>query len=248
MGKNTKDSLGDRMKTYESCSKTFLTRRMPVLIRLDGKAFHTLTKKLSKPYDYDFRDLMLITAEYLVANVMNCKLAYVQSDEITLLLVDYGTLQTDAWFNNNVQKMVSVSASMATAKFNSMLNNPQMFPQSKRDDIKQEFAMFDSRVFNIPREEVVNCFVWRQQDATRNSIQGLGQKHFSQKQLNGKSCNKIQDMLMLDKSTNWNNVDTYFKRGGCVTREGIDLEIPIFTQDRGYIDQYLNPDEDDAND
>ena len=244
MGKNnTKDSLGDRMKTYESCSKNYLTRRMPVIIRLDGKAFHTLTRKLEKPYDIDFRDLMLLTAKYLVGNVMNCKLAYVQSDEISLLLVDYGTLQTDAWFSNNVQKMVSVSASMATAKFNSMLNVPQMFPQSKRDDIKQEFAMFDSRVFNLPREEVVNSFVWRQQDATRNSIQGLGQKYYSQKQLNGKSCNKIQDMLMLDKSINWNNVDTYFKRGGCVTRDGIDLEIPIFTQDRSYIDQYLNPDE-----
>jgi tRNA(His) 5'-end guanylyltransferase len=133
---------------------------------------------------------------------------------------------------------------MATAKFNSMLNNADVFPKDKRDDIKPDFAMFDSRAFNIPREEVVNNFVWRQQDATRNSIQGLGQKYFSQKQLNGKSCNKIQDILMLEKGLNWNDVDTYFKRGGCVTCDGgIDMEIPIFTQDRNYIDKYLNPDE-----
>lgn len=244
MGKsNKKDSLGDRMKTYEGCSKTHLIRRMPVIIRLDGKAFHTLTKKLEKPYDTDFSDLMISTAEYLVKNVMNCKLAYVQSDEITLLLVDYGTIETEAWFNNNVQKMVSISASMATAKFNSMLNDPTRFPQIKRIDIKQEFAMFDSRVFNLPREEVVNCFIWRQQDATRNSIQGLGQKYFSQKQLNGLSCNKIQDVLMVEKQVNWNDVSSYFKRGGCVNRDGVDLSPPIFTQDREYIGRYLNPDE-----
>lgn len=243
MGKNNKkDSLGDRMKTYEACPKLFLTRRMPVIIRLDGKAFHTLTKKLEKPYDVDFRNLMILTAEYLVQNVMNCKLAYVQSDEISLLLVDYGTIETEAWFNNNVQKMVSVSASMATAKFNSMLDNPKLFPVNKRADIKQEFAMFDARAFNLPREEVTNSFIWRQQDATRNSIQGLGQKYFSQKQLNGKSCNKIQDMLMIDHGVNWNDVDVYFKRGGCILSDrGIDTGIPIFTQDRHYIEKYLYP-------
>ena len=132
--KSTKDSLGDRMKAYESCPKIFLTRRMPVIIRLDGKAFHTLTKNLDKPYDTDFSFLMMKTAEYLVKNVMNCKLAYVQSDEITLLLVDYGTIETESWFNNNLQKMVSVSASMATAKFNDLLSS-----RSIRDKIKQPF-------------------------------------------------------------------------------------------------------------
>lgn len=232
-------SLGDRMKGYEACPKNFLTRRMPVIIRLDGKAFHTFTKKLDKPYDVDFKNLMMKTAEYLVENIMGCRLAYVQSDEISLLLVDYAKIETEAWYNNNVQKMVSVSASMATAIFNKNLNCRIMFPEMKRMEIKQSFAMFDSRAFNLPREEVCNYFIWRQNDATRNSIQGLGQAKLGHKRMQGKNNNQVQDMLMNELGINWNDVDTYFKRGGCVYR-GIDIESRNVERNNWTLDENWN--------
>lgn len=265
---NKKDSLGDRMKeNYENRSKTYLVRRMPVIIRLDGKAFHTFTKGLKKPYDEIFHNTMNATMKYLCENIQGCKLGYTQSDEITLLLTDYDSITTDAWFDNNVQKICSVSASMATMAFNQYF---AIFYKEYEENVyetwnvsddemkycdtlrkKLHSAMFDSRCFNIPEDEVTNCFIWRQQDATRNAIQMLGQCHFSHKELQGKSCNDIQDMLMLQKDINFNDMPTEFKRGVCCIKKEvpcidrligykldwvIDKEIPIFTQDRDYVE------------
>lgn len=257
---NKKDSLGDRMKeNYENRAKTYLVRRMPVIIRLDGKAFHTFTKGLKKPYDVIFHNTMNATMKYLCENIQGCKLGYTQSDEITLLLTDYDTLTTDAWFDYSVQKMCSVAASMATMAFNKYLR--ELIDNYFRSDawvnhyweedvekyantLKKAIdkgAMFDSRCFNIPKEEVTNCFVWRQQDATRNAIQMLGQCNFSHKELQKKSCNDIQDMLMTQKGINFNDMATEFKRGVCCCKDengkwNLDKEIPIFTQDREYIE------------
>jgi tRNA(His) 5'-end guanylyltransferase len=271
---NKKDSLGDRMKeNYENRSKTYLVRRMPVIIRLDGKAFHTFTKGLKKPYDEIFHNTMNATMKYLCENIQGCKLGYTQSDEIALLLTDYDTLTTDAWFDYSVQKMCSVSASMATMAFN------KFFRQGLSDyldammalqdfDLKDKYidalynkldiAMFDSRCFNIPEDEVTNCFLWRQQDATRNAIQMLGQCNFSHKELQKKSCNDIQDMLMTQKGINFNDMPVEFKRGVCCVKNRmicdpygnrmlvsdgaagqwvLDKNIPIFTQDRNYIEE-----------
>lgn len=125
---NKKDSLGDRMKeNYENRAKTYLTRRMPVIIRLDGKAFHSFTKGLKKPYDEIFHNTMNATMKYLCENIQGCKLGYTQSDEITLLLTDYDTLTTDGWFDYAVQKMCSVSASMATMAFNRFFGHEYEF-------------------------------------------------------------------------------------------------------------------------
>lgn len=269
---NKKDSLGDRMKeNYENRSKTYLVRRMPVIIRLNGKAFHTFTKGLKKPYDEIFHDTMNATMKYLCENIQGCKLGYTQSDEITLLLTDYDTLDTAAWFDNNVQKICSISASMATMAFNKYLreNTECYFMEHSWDEdyvlilslAITKGAMFDSRCFNIPEDEVTNCFIWRQQDATRNAIQMLGQCNFSHNELHGRSCNDIQDMLMTQKGINFNDMPTEFKRGVCCikeeyhidsivlgsegcpidsvsvrTRWTLDKEIPIFTQDRNYIE------------
>lgn len=271
---NKKDSLGDRMKeNYENRSKTYLVRRMPVIIRLDGKAFHTFTKGLKKPYDEIFHNTMNATMKYLCENIQGCKLGYTQSDEITLLLTDYDTLTTDAWFDYSVQKMCSVSASMATMAFNKFFSDEvnkayTYFTTTKNgykfvdsiDEFDKQFdnyyskignAMFDARCFNIPVEEVTNCFIWRQQDATRNAIQMLGQCNFSHKALHGKSCNDIQDMLMLEKGINFNDMPVEFKRGVCCVKREVectdrlisyktdwilDKDIPIFTQDRNYIE------------
>lgn len=276
---NKKDSLGDRMKSnYENRSKTYLIRRQPVILRLDGKAFHTFTKGFKRPYDEIFHNVMNETMKYLCENIQGCKLGYTQSDEITLLLTDYDTLTTDAWFDYSVQKMCSIASSMATLMFNKMLakeiremnkkynvQSPIDFDEgfdwqyhNKLVDALEKGAMFDCRCFNIPKEEVANCFIWRQQDATRNAIQMLGQTHFSHKELNGKSCNDIQDMLMLQKNINFNDMPTEFKRGICCVRKELqnpnvdikdgafprlkwvlDKEIPIFSKDFDYIEKLL---------
>ena len=280
-----KTTLGDRMKNnYENISRYYLTRRMPVIIRIDGKAFHTFTRGFKKPFDDILVSTMQDTMKYLCENIQGCVLGYTQSDEISLVLTDYAELTTDAWFGNNLQKMCSVSASMATLAFNKCFSGrvqefmydccdefgDDVLPEKQNDYElahnvyfkKFNAAMFDSRVFTIPKEEVCNYLIWRQQDATRNSIQSVGQANFSQKELHGKSCNNIQDMLMLQKSINWNDYSTTLKRGSCCIKidDGItkydevgnicdyipsskwviDNEIPIFSQDRNYIEKLIN--------
>ena len=261
-----KTTLGDRMKNnYENISRYYLTRRMPVIIRIDGKSFHTFTRGFKKPFDDVFVKTMQDTMKYLCENIQGCVLGYTQSDEISLVLVDYAELTTDAWFGNNLQKMCSVSASMATMAFNKFfyINMPADEENSGTYyKALEKGAMFDSRVFTIPKEEVCNALIWRQQDATRNSIQSVGQANFSQKELHGKSCNNIQDMLMIQKGINSNDYATTLKRGSCCIKvdDGlteydeagnicdyipsskwvIDNEIPIFSQDRNYIEKLIN--------
>ena len=295
------DQLGSRMKEYyEFIPKTKLVRRMPVVIRLDGKTFHSFTRGFNLPFDMVLRDAMNNTMKYLCENIQGCVLGYCQSDEISLCLIDYKNLDTSGWFDYEVQKMVSISASMATLAFNRCFSESygkwheyavdHSYPEklengetyyyetlsgSKIDGFKfnklndayikavKRGGMFDSRVFNVPREEVTNYFYWRQLDATRNSIQLAGQTYFSHNQLMHKSCNKIQDMLFTERGINWNNYDTVFKRGACcvrklveftvensrdpyngqkVTRNRwlIDTEIPIFSgKGRKYIDSLV---------
>lgn len=265
------DDLGMRMKTYyEHIPKTKLMRRTPVAIRVDGKAFHTFTRGFQKPFDEVLIKSMQETMKYLCENIQGCVLGYTQSDEITLILVDYKNLNSDAFFDYEVQKMCSIVASMATMKFNKVFEQEwqKTYPIDSitlynRDlvnryyDASEKGAMFDARVFNIPKEEVANLIYWRQLDATRNSIQMLGQANFSHKQLQGKSCNMIQDMLMTEKGINWNDLPTHKKRGSCCIKENflvidsilpstrrtrwvIDNEIPIFKgEDREYIDKLV---------
>ena len=264
---NKKDSLGDRMKAnYENRAKTYLVRRMPVIVRLDGKAFHSFTRKLKKPYDEIFHNAMNTTLMYLCKNIQGCKFGYTQSDEISLLLTDYDTLTTDAWFDNNVQKMCSIAASMATLAFNKAFAHfadeySNAVCAMQDTDIEKPYlealhkcvekgAMFDARVFNIPEDEVVNAFIWRQNDATRNAIRMLGYCHYSSKAIENVSNNELQDMLMLEKGVNFNDMPTEFKRGVCCIKKEvsctdrligykldwvIDKEIPVFTQDRDYV-------------
>lgn len=240
----SKDSLGDRMKKYENVERRYLSQNMPTLIRIDGKAFHTFTKGMKRPFDEQLMNCMWETGKYLCKNIMGCKVAYIQSDEITLLLTDYDTFDTQPWFDKNIQKMCSVSASMATMAFNMAFNKTTY-------DNKKGIAMFDSRVFNIPKEEVCNCFIWRQQDATRNSIEAIGRSFFSDKELFKVNCAQIQEKLFQEKQINFNDYPTYEKRGVCIVKEKyekdgairsqwvVDTDIPIFTQDRNYIDRFV---------
>ena len=181
-----KTSLGDRMKGYENINRNHLISRMPVILRLDGKAFHTFTKGFDKPYDKIMAKSMESTMRYLCENIQGCVLGYTQSDEITLVLVDYQTFDTTSWFDNNIQKMVSVAASMATLEFNRVFGRlTNGFGGYVHEKAVNKGACFDCRAFNVPKEEVTNCVLWRQQDAIRNSIQALGQAHFSHKELHG---------------------------------------------------------------
>lgn len=232
------DIIGNRMKTfYEDIPKTKLMRRTPAVIRIDGKAFHTFTKGFKRPFDDILIKSMQETTKYLCENIQGCVLGYTQSDEISLILIDYQKLDTAAWFDYEIQKMCSISASMATMAFNKFFaqNYTEWNDETFRCESKVENsllqlnevyykafrngAMFDARVFNIPKEEVTNYVYWRQLDASRNSIQMVGQANFSHKELQNKSCNDIQDMLMTQKGINWNDFPTYQKRGSCVIKE-----------------------------
>ncbi|MNV54663.1 tRNAHis guanylyltransferase [compost metagenome] len=239
------DQFGNRMKAYENVNRVYLPKRMPVIIRVDGRAFHTFTRGLTKPFSDELIHVMLETAKYLCENIQGCKLAYHQSDEISLLLTNYDDVNTESWFDNNIQKIVSNSASLATAKFNQL--RQEFFPE-------KPLALFDSRVFVLPKEEVTNYFLWRQQDATKNSVSMVAQANFSQKQLQGLKGPQMQEKLFQEKGINWNNIETWKKRGACVVKkevvvkEGairnrweIDENIPIFSQDREYIDSLVYP-------
>lgn len=286
------DDLGVRMKTfYEQIPKTKLMRRCPVAIRIDGRAFHTFARGFQKPFDEVLIKSMQETMKYLCENIQGCVLGYTQSDEITLILVDYKKLTSSAWFDYEVQKICSIAASMATMAFNKFFaKNADRYGRDNIEDWDdggtcrelskkerqcleytrtywkaiEKGAMFDARCFNIPKEEVTNLIYWRQLDASRNSIQMVGQANFSHKELQNKSCNDIQDMLMTQKGINWNDLPTYQKRGSCCVKmyqldEGsfqshaedklmehgrtfwtIDTQIPIFKgEDREYIDRLV---------
>lgn len=273
------DELGTRMKEfYESVPKTKLMRRTPVAIRIDGKAFHTFTRGFSKPFDDVLINTMQDTMKYLCENIQGCVLGYTQSDEITLILVDYKRLNSSAWFDYEVQKMCSIAASMATMAFNKFfesnvekendsftaewLDEDTYNPNYKNTKLKELWrvhnnalkngAMFDARCFNIPKEEVTNLVYWRQLDATRNSIQMVGQANFSHKELQGKSCEKIKEMLIAEKGISWEDLHPMYKQGSCcikvtteidgVTRSSweIDKNIPLFVgEGREYIESLI---------
>ena len=271
---SNKDSLGDRMKGYEQRDQFWLQRRIPVAIRVDMKAGHSFTKGFERPFDMVFVKAIQRTAKYMCENIQGAVLSYQQSDEITIILQDYKTLTTAAWFDYRTDKLCSIAASMATMAFNKYFceeSAEYLLEQKEKDkivlghpkslcftsiseDLQQRFefyykaadkgAMFDARCFNIPKEEVTNLIYWRQLDATRNSIQMVGQANFSHKELQNKSCNDIQDMLMTQKGINWNDFPTHLKRGSCCIKQEagwiIDTEIPIFKNEgRDYIDNLI---------
>jgi len=229
------DNLGDRMKSfYEDRTRYYLPRRTYTIIRIDGKAFHTYTKNLIKPFDSDFMEDMDLTTLYLCQKIMNTKMAFVQSDEISLLLSDFDNLNTESWFDGNIQKMVSVSASMATSFFNKARLLRNNFPLYASNIEKIKLAEFDSRVCIIPSKvEVENYFIWRQQDASRNSVSSVAQSLYSQNELLKKNNSEQQEMIF-QKGINWNNYSSHYKRGRVIIRNkdsswDVLKDTPLFT-------------------
>ncbi|MBR1555876.1 MAG: tRNA(His) guanylyltransferase Thg1 family protein [Oscillospiraceae bacterium] len=255
-----KETLAERMKRYESVSSGYLTRRLPVILRLDGKAFHSFTKGFDRPFDSLLMMTMQTTMKMLCESIQGCVLGYTQSDEITLILCDYQTLDTQPWFGYRIQKMTSVSAAAATLYFNTIFSPLAMeyIEAHCQDDSQQKRiqalkralhkeALFDSRVFSIPKEEVNNCLVWRQQDAIRNSIEATAQANFSPKQIHGLNCTRLKEKLLTEKNIDWNAMPIEQQRGSCCIRkleqhDGyvrngwiIDSEIPVFSKNPEYV-------------
>ena len=202
------NSLGDRMKNnYELRDRHYLTRRTPVMVRVDGRAFHTLTRDFNKPFDRRLIDSMVLAARELFGDMQGCKMAYVQSDEASFVMTDYDNLQTEGWFNYNQSKIESVSASHMAMAFNRCM----------RLCDRPAWAMFDARAFNIPEAEVANYFLWRAQDWHRNSITMYAQAYFSHNELNGKSCADMHEMLHT-KDKNWARLLNDEKNGTFILR------------------------------
>lgn len=217
------DDLGNRMKEfYENRTRTYLPRRTYTIIRIDGKAFHTYTRGLKRPFDDGLIQDMNETTKFLCQNIQGVKLGYVQSDEISLVLTDFENLNTSAWFDGNIQKIVSIAASLSTSRFNQLRLARYMDEAGIvviSEDIKNyKMAQFDARTYSIPsRKEAINYLIWRQQDATRNSIQSVAQSLYSHKQLNGKDGDELQEMIF-QKGQNWNNYPIGKKRGRMILK------------------------------
>lgn len=247
---SNKDSLGDRMKGYENESRKHLNGKVPVIIRLDGRSFHNVVKGCKKPYDQNLIDVMNDTAKYLCENIAGAKLAYVQSDEISIL-VYYQNEKSQPWFEYNINKIVSISAAMASAKFSI---------ESYRIFGKQKLVTFDSRAFNVPVSDVGNAFLWRQQDCVRNSAQMVARSLYSHKECNNKNCTELKQMCA-EKGVIWEELPLEQQRGRCIVRNNfertvvnektqektvvvrhnwvVDNNIPIFTFDCDYIKKYV---------
>ena len=254
-----KTSLGDRMKAYENVERKYFTRRVPLILRLDGVHFHSYTKGFERPFDASFLQCMRNTMLRLCENIAGAKLGYTQSDEITILITDDDTPQTQAWFGKNLQKIVSVSAAMATNFFNdevATVAKNGMASEGLRHAYENErLALFDARAFLLPREEVMNVFEWRQQDCCRNSILSVGQTYFSAKELQGCSCTAVVEKLAAI-GINWDELFPEYQNGVCarkrptpilnsegdyITRNkwALDHYIPIFHENPEYIENLV---------
>lgn len=222
-----KDSLGDRMKkNYEDRFRFELLRRTPCVIRLDGKAFHTFTRAFNRPFDERLSDAMNYAAEQLAVQVQGFKLAYLQSDECSILLTDYDQIETNAWFDYNKSKMETISSSIFTAYFNKKLAELTI---KKIKMAGHELAFFDARSFSIPREDVANYFLWRAKDWERNSLSMYCRSFFSAKQLHGKDRKAQHDMLHA-QGKNWTtDLSSRWRNGTWLinTENGIEVRYDI---------------------
>lgn len=229
-------NLSDRMKKYESVYKHSLTPRTPTIIRIDGKNFSSYLKYLKTPFHDEVKNLMNMSMEFLCNNIQNAIFGCTHSDEISILLNDWKNLNTQQTFNGVQNKLESISASMVTASFN--LNKQFVLDTSLRN---LEPAIFDSRVFQLPREEVTNYFIWRQKDSIRNSVSSYARTFYSHKQLQNKSCEDMKNMLKSDEHLPWENLENWKKYGTAYSHENkLDLKIPLFTKDRNYIEDLLD--------
>lgn len=210
MNKGGGMDLAQRMKRYESVSRDSLVINMPVIVRVDGKAFHTLTKTAKKPFDSEIMDSMVAAALAVSKEMQGFVAAYVQSDEATFFISDYDDVKTQGWFNYSHSKLISISASVMSVNFTERYKKK---------------AYFDSRAFNVPKEDVVNCFLWRAQDWKRNSLQMYARSFFSHKELDNKNSESMHEMLY-QLGKNWAvDLSDQQKNGTFIIGERIRTDI-----------------------
>lgn len=227
MGKIKKDSLGDRQKAYEAVNDRILVPKMTFIIRVDGKAFHTYTRGLAKPFDTIMGNTMIEVTKKLCEEIAGAVLGYTQSDEITIICKYTDRIVSQAWFDGRIRKIETIAASKATKWFNKIFSE-------KVDDYIEKFegteeykntlrifynkkiglAEFDARVFNVPEWDCINNVIWRQQDAIRNSIEAVGHANFSTKELHKVNCDGIKEMLLKQKNIDWENDFTPYQKYG----------------------------------
>lgn len=278
-------SLAVRMKQYENLTRFDLDKNLPLIIRIDGNAFHTFTRGFRKPFDKLLKQAMEQTAAYLVERIPGAQMAYHQSDEISILVIPNKLSNNEytTWFGNNLNKIVSITASMATLKFNKVFNElveaiNEDFPvdleikqeeldiRAKYEESRNNGALFDSRAFVIPKDEVNNYFIWRQQDAIKNSISMVAQSMFSHKSLQGLNGKQMIERMRVEKDIIYEETYSVSERRGSVIHRlepkefvkeikgsngqvklikytrakwGTDLNIPVFREDREYIEKFL---------
>jgi tRNA(His) 5'-end guanylyltransferase len=250
---------------------TRLRKGLPVLMRLDGKAFHTYTKGMKRPFDERLARAMWETTKHLCesGNIQGVRIGYTQSDEITLFINTYENENTDPWYDNNIQKMTSVSASLATERFNQVMLQYVLEDMLERGATAEEivktsiesktWARFDSRVWTLPEYEVNNCFLWRQQDAIKNSISMVAQANFSHKSLQRLNGDEMKNRLKEEKGIIWEELPIWQQRGAAiikvqkpktVTYNGEEITVmrnvweenlntPLFVEDRNLVEQYV---------
>ena len=265
-------SLADRMKEYENVTQFRLMKKEPVIIRIDGRAFSKFTKGLDKPFDKDLCEIFEYVSYKLREKIDNVKFIYAQSDELSLLLTDWDTTKEnnggriDTWYDYRIQKMVSVASAEATRLFNQKVDEVvskywRLYSQRDvdMDDMelylnkyklwkdKRYEAVFDTRVFNLPLDEVTNYFIYRQNDAIRNSKMGFARKYFSQKELYKLSNDEAIALVKEKFNEDFYETSLEQQRGFTIasnnedgkTIKYIDKEIPLFKENREYIEKYL---------
>lgn len=210
--KYKKDSLGNRMKQYEAVTEHYLVPKLPFIIRVDGKAFHTFTKKFEKPFDAVIEQTMRATMESLCKDIPGCVLGYTQSDEITLVCIYTDRIVSKAWFDGRIEKIVAISAAKATKYFNKHFR--ENIPMNVEKYVKKlDEAEFDARVFNLPEWDCINNVIWRQQDAIRNSIEMVGHCFYSARELNHVNTTQIKEKLRVEHDIVWEHYSEYNKQG-----------------------------------
>ena len=216
--------IGKRMKRYEGVTEYLLPNRIPVIVRIDGRAFHTFTRKFHKQWSEELANHMIATAHVVMGQMQGCCFCYGQSDEISFLLTDYRTIKTQSWFEYDLRKIISISAATASATL-SLLTNHNI--------------AFDSRAFSVPQDDVSNYFIWRQLDAIRNSTQFAASEYYSHEERENKNCETLVEMLK-EKGINFEEYPLLRRRGFCISKKtGIDFHIPSFVDRPSYVNQHV---------
>lgn len=234
-----KDTLGDRMKSYENCYRFQLPPHFPIIIRLDGRAFHTYSSDFVKPYDSTLHFGMVEATRALCCEVEGCKFGFTQSDEISLVVVSGENPNTTPWFDNVIAKITSIAAATTSVAFHEAMREAVVENNEYKSDAEFKKAyktylgdkikrvVFDARAFVVPIHEVTNYFIWRQQDAINNSIQALAQTQFSQKELNNKKNAEILKMLAA-KDIFWENYEPWQKYGSGVVKNRVAAQVIVY--------------------